>query len=284
MGLLLKFAMNLIFMTTRDLSPLNSAAMSMHRIAVAAICLATALETEAQITVLSESGSNAVSGTIAWGSAGNPGFSQSSAGPSLPITAAGSVTWSGTVSYPPEFGYPPFTQSVWLSATNTQAFGSTANSISASGQVVLHDDEFPQGPVDSGVSAQSSFEATFSVATPQSYILSINSYYEGLDLPEDGSCWSYALTSAGGSDLLSPIGNYDDHANAWAGVLNPGTYTLTMNGNGEAGADPAGDDQAGYYDMELSVSPIPEPSTFALFAIPFALQGIRYLRNRRRLG
>jgi len=57
-----------------------------------------------------------------------------------------------------------------------------------------------------------------------------------------------------------------------------------MNGNGEAGADPAGDDQAGYYDMELSVSPIPEPSTFALFAIPFALQGIRYLRNRRRLG
>jgi len=259
----------------------------MLRIALAALCLAMALETQAQITVLSESGANTASAFAGFPGGGNQSYSQSSP---YPLAATTSASWTTTASY---YCIPPFPGTATVTYTDSASVSSdyaiTANSISASGTMnfqclytgtnigAFDGGEEPGAPVGNAT-AESTLEVTFSLQTPQSYTVDV---FSGFEDNEGLGAFSFCLTDSSGSELL-PCDVTDGLI--WSSFLNPGTYTITMDEQDGAYPDPYSKIADAYYSMDLSVTPVPEPSTFALLAVPLVLQGIRYLRNRRRLG
>lgn len=128
----------------------------------------------------------------------------------------------------------------------------------------------PYGPASA--QGQSILEVSFSVQTAQTYTLVFDNSPE-IESAADAT-ESLALTSADGSELLSPQDVFDW---TYSGILDPGIYTLSMDANVAAGPDPLGSTSDIGYDMEFSV--VPEPGTIGLGVL-----GAAAFVFRRRAG
>jgi hypothetical protein len=118
--------------------------------------------------------------------------------------------------------------------------------------------------------ADSTLQTTFTLNTETPYTLSL-SLFNG---PGSGA-W-FRLSSLANGDLYYTSGGPPSSC-SFSGVLQPGEYTILA--FARTGAD--GYDSSWSFDFEV----VPEPSTClvgALLLLPFGMQGIRHLRNRKQ--
>jgi len=122
---------------------------------------------------------------------------------------------------------------------------------------------------------------TFTVAT--SAILSITDYF----IPGDaysisGDLNGVTLFFAGSSTDIQATGIYGD---AWADDtysklalrVAPGTYSFSITGDGNGGGTPAG------LGLRLDTSAVPEPASWALILVAFAMTGLAMRRAAPRI-
>jgi hypothetical protein len=222
--------------------------MYMKRRSAIALWLMISFGAQAQITLLTENQSLAVSG-VAGGLNGSQTFSysQSVSGLFSPFngSVAGSAAWTDSTSLYP--GLPP--SSYYAAGAVSQSSVISDKSISFNGLLDAQTIVSLQGPYGPAYAqGQSIFEVSFLVQTPQSYTVDVNNTAFTTSLDNEAAAL-LTLTGTNGENLLmQPF-----FTNTYSGTLDPGIYALSIDANVEAGPDPLGSLAEVSYNVDFSV-------------------------------